>query len=61
MLIVFRQQAAARLEGLLNSGQYSNIMQSLGLPQSGDFGVEAFLKAIAEHAAKEQEREKKQE
>ena len=41
-------QAAERLGGVLNSEQYASVMQSFGLPQNGEFGVPAFLAAIAQ-------------
>jgi len=47
------QQTVHRFTSLLNGHQYGALMSSLGLPNTGDIGVNAFIQAIQNEAKKE--------
>jgi len=55
------QQTMQRLTEILNSAQFGQLMASLSLPPEGGLGVDAFLKAIQEQAAKQQQKDKPKE
>jgi len=52
------QQTMSRLTEILNSAQFGQLMASLSLPATGGLGVDAFIQAIQEQAAKQNEQNK---